>query len=168
MIQQQQRTAESGLTLVELVIALSIFIILAAGLSASMVAGLRLNSDTRSRDDAREAARSQMEIILAWNDYDTLAANYDGATFSHGTVGVDATNPDLLEIRLTVTWEASTGPLTFQLVTMIANTSGVASRRNVAARSSELQINTKNLVLEKQPRPTLHLTRHHPCCYLPC
>ncbi len=122
MNQQQRRSAESGLTLVELIVALSIFIILAAGLSASMVAGLRLNTDTRNRDNAREAARSQMEVILAWNDYDTIAANYDGMSFSHGTVSVDATNPDLLEVRLTVTWEASTGPETFQLLTMIANT----------------------------------------------
>ncbi len=130
MRKSQPRNA--GFTLVELVAAVSIFLVLAAGLGASLLAGMQLKGETRERDIAREAARAQLETIRASISFANLT-DLDKATFTDGldsplldgavgTISVDDTNPELLVVRIHITWNGIHGSNSFELSTLIANT----------------------------------------------
>ncbi len=123
---------DRGFTIVEVVAALSIFLMLSVGLGASMVAGFKLSENTRERERAREAARAQVEIIHAWNDIATLKQTFNGTTFTQGlenglqgavgSITVDDSNPALLVVRVQVSWTSAAGTNTFELNSLIADT----------------------------------------------
>ncbi|MEM7165603.1 MAG: type II secretion system protein [Planctomycetota bacterium] len=127
---------QGGFTLVELMASAAILIVVVSALAMSMVAGIQLNSTVRERDQAREAARDQLERVLSWDNYQTLPTTFDGTTFpvdglvgpddgatEPGLVTVDATNPALLVIAVTVTWTDAMNTDFVQLNTMLADTS---------------------------------------------
>lgn len=123
----------SGFTLVELVSSAAIFVVVGSALAGSLLAGLNSNSTVREHDQARYAARSQMEQILATEDFSTIVGTFDGVEFPvtglvgpgrapAGLVTIDATNPALLGVIVTVTWvRANNGTDTFELRTSLAD-----------------------------------------------
>lgn len=126
---------EAGFTLVELTASAGILLVVGAALTLSMVAGISLNNTVRERDQAREAGRDQMERVLSWQNFPTLASTFDGTTFPvdgltgpddgatpPGLITVDASNPALLVIAVTVTWAQAGNSDFVQLHTMLAET----------------------------------------------
>ena len=63
----EARRREGGFSLVELAVTLSVFVLLASGMAASLAANSSLNRTTQQVDLAREVARGQMEEILSVN-----------------------------------------------------------------------------------------------------
>lgn len=125
---------QEGFTLLELTAALTVLVMLAAGLAASLVVGYRANQYTRERDIARAAVHTQMEQVKSWSNYDNLVDAFDGTTFEvielpevegspAGEVLIDDANPDLLSVRVTVSWTGRGGGIeSYELNTRIANT----------------------------------------------
>jgi prepilin-type N-terminal cleavage/methylation domain-containing protein len=129
---KQRDGSARGFTLIELIAALSVFAVLLVGLAASIAATARGNSSIQEIDVAREAARGQMETILA-ADFATVMA-FDGTTFtaapltpqtgfaSVGTVSIDNTNPALLVVTVRVAWAGVLGDDQLELSTFLADT----------------------------------------------
>ena len=131
MASELKRTA--GFTLVEISISILILTVLAVSVLGSYGVALKSQSSTRDREVAVQAARTQMEQILAWPDFTTLVAAFNNSPFAAGTlegtsdppnagiVTVDGTNPDLLLIRATVTWISPRGEESLAFSTSLVN-----------------------------------------------
>lgn len=78
------RTREPGFTLLEVTFGLSILGVIAVSVLATIVTCSKAQSYYRERSIAREAARAQMERILAWREFYTLVETFDGHGFSAG------------------------------------------------------------------------------------
>lgn len=114
--------------------ALALLVTLAAGVAASLVVGFRTNEYTRQRDIAQAAAHTQIEAVRSWGNYETLVDTFDGTTFEvddlpvadgspAGSVQIDATNPDLVSVRVIVSWSERSGRTErYELNTRLANT----------------------------------------------
>ena len=130
-----KRQESEGFTLVEIAIAAFLLGILGMAVSATAANSFRINAVVSQQGEVREAARAQMEDIVAWPDYATLTNQFDGTVFQvgaltgpqgvgdpPGTVTVDDTNPNLLDITVRVQWIGPMGTENFELRTMLTNT----------------------------------------------
>jgi len=129
-----------GFTLVELAVGLAVLAVLLLGLAIALATSARLKAAARERLVAEEAARSKLEEILAWPDFSTLAALFDGEDFAAGAgadalraqpddadglpgeVRIDTTDASLLGVRVTVAWRGAGGDDRVELNTKVANT----------------------------------------------
>ena len=122
----------AGFTLLEIALSVALLVVLASGVIAFFAISAKMQNSSREREVARVAAASRMEEILAWLDYDTLAAAFAGTSFSAGpltapgggapgAVTVDSANPDLLLVTVRVAWEGAGGSDELELSTTIAN-----------------------------------------------
>jgi type II secretory pathway pseudopilin PulG len=127
---------EAGFTLLEIIIAGVILTVLGLSYSAAIAVFLQASAAARELDDVREGARSQMEEILAWTNYATLASEFDGRTFAVGSlhapqgpsappgiVSIDASDPDLLRVTVRIEWEGAKGNESYELATMLTGRS---------------------------------------------
>ncbi len=121
-----------GFTLLEIAFSVALLVVLASSVIAFFGLSENMQSTSRAREIARVAAVSKMEEIMAWLDYDTLAAAFADTSFTAwpligpgegapGSVSVDSTNPDLLLVTITVDWEGSVGDDGLEVSTTIAN-----------------------------------------------
>jgi type II secretory pathway pseudopilin PulG len=115
------RFGEEGLTLLELVVALSVFAVVTGGIAATIDSGLTLTRNNRERSVAANLASQEMDTVRS-TDFTAIAArtvtqDVDGTTFTidreltwvakNATNGpCDGTNqnPELLRVRVLVTW----------------------------------------------------------------
>lgn len=130
------RAARGGFTLVEIAFSVLIMTVLAVSVLAVFWTNTRAQTSNRDRETARIAASSKMEEILAWLDYDTLVATFTNPPHTPfaaddlvepgggppGTVIIDDTDPDLLQIAVRVTWIGPSNIVeSFELTTALAN-----------------------------------------------
>lgn len=124
------RTA--GFTVIEIMVALVVLSTLAFSLATSMVAVQRVNSGTRERDVAREAAHSRLQVISAL-DYAQLGQR-DGDVFvvdeltgqsanpgNPGSVTVMEVRTGLTRVTVRVDWDGVLGEQSFELSTELAD-----------------------------------------------
>ena len=133
------RRRSRGFTLVELAVAIAVMAILLLGLAVTLAMSARLKGAAREHLVAEEAARSKVEEILAWPDFSTLAASFDGDDFAvgvgsdalrarpgdadglPGAVAIDTTDASLLGVRVTVEWRGVNGDDRVELNTKVSN-----------------------------------------------
>ena len=134
----------AGYTLLEVVIAMSVFAILALSMSASLASAMQANRRARDRDRARGVAIERMEEILAWTDFGTLT-NFDGNAFevpeltrtdgsSVGQIAVYNLTAETIRVDILVIWNdvslagnGSDGETRLEVNTVITNKSGLGS-----------------------------------------
>jgi type II secretory pathway pseudopilin PulG len=108
------RTArQRGLTLVEMAVAAGVLTFILAGITSTLTTSRRHNGMNRERTVAWQAARAQMEEVLAYPDFATLKSVFDGRGFAAGT-GTDTLraqdgDPDGLPGRVTVASATAAG-----------------------------------------------------------
>ncbi len=130
----------SGYTLVEVVIAMSVFAVLALSVSASIASAMQAATRSDDRDRARMEATSHMEEVIAHPDFGTLMSTFNGDTFDVpgltppasqekcGAVTVTSVTADSVRVDVVVTWHDASldsadvpGVLTVELNTVIAD-----------------------------------------------
>lgn len=137
---------EAGMTLLELVIAVGVLSVGALATLGTMTTSAEVDEEMRERSIALRAAVSRLESIVAY-DYDDdiqnlvtwaqLPANssftVDGlappeaagggpvlvANPTHGTVTVDAADPDRIRFIVTVSWSGRRGQRTLSVPTTV-------------------------------------------------
>lgn len=132
-----------GYTLIEVVIALSVFAVLSLNVSASVATAMQANARSRDRDSARTEAASKIEEIIAWPDFNTLLTEFNDDRFAvsrlettsggpPGLITVTRETPEMLRVNISVTWfDASLagagveGTQTFELNTKITDRSSL-------------------------------------------
>jgi len=134
---------DAAYTLLEVVIALAVFAVIALSMSASVASAMRANLRAQNRDTARAAAAQQMEQVLAWPEFLTLAQTFDGTTFVAGDLAmpdgsvpgrITVTSPlaDRRRVDIVVTWFDSTlvgpesdGVQRFEIATVLTDRSSM-------------------------------------------
>ncbi|MBU4589882.1 MAG: prepilin-type N-terminal cleavage/methylation domain-containing protein [Candidatus Omnitrophica bacterium] len=104
--------SNSGLTLLELMIATAVLVVAIAGLLATFAGLFSLNENTRKLTLAATACQDKLEEIrnssfaALYTLYNNTAFEPDGfaASDAEGTVYIDNTDPDLLEVAVSVSW----------------------------------------------------------------
>jgi Tfp pilus assembly protein PilV len=117
---------EEGLTLLELVVAISVFAVISGGIAATLDSGLTLTRNNRQRSVAANLASQEMDTVRSM-PFTSIAARtvtqvLDGTSYTitreltwvahNATNGpCDGTNqdPELLRVRVVVTWPAMRG-----------------------------------------------------------
>jgi len=109
--------ASSGITLLELMIATGILVVAISGLLAIFIGFFSLNENARKVTLALIASQDKMEEILS-SSFDTIYSTYNGINFNpagfpsseaKGAIYIDNTNPDLLELCVSVSWREIAG-----------------------------------------------------------
>jgi Tfp pilus assembly protein PilV len=102
----------TGFTLLELMLAAGVLIVAISGLIAAFIGCYCLNETARNLTFATMGAQEKLEEIRNHNFYKIYQDYYNGSTFgvtgiaeAKGRVDVDNTNPDLLEITVTICWK---------------------------------------------------------------
>lgn len=102
----------SGLTLLELMIAAGILVVAISGLMAIFTGMFSLNENARKITLAVTASQDKMEEMRNSN-FDSLFTAYNGTSFDpdgfasgevKGAVYIDNTNSDLLEVCVAISW----------------------------------------------------------------
>ncbi len=95
----------------ELMLAAAVLIVAISGLIAAFIGCFVLNETARNLTFATMGAQEKLEEIRNYNFY-KIYSDYDDTTFevtgieeTKGRVDVDNTNPDLLEITVTICWK---------------------------------------------------------------
>ena len=113
---RSKNTKKSGFTLLELMIGAGVLIVALVGLIAAYSTCFTLNETARNLTIAINSAQREIERIrnLSFDDVD----DEDGTNFeileldddeSEGIVEVDSSDPDLLEVTVTVCWRQKGG-----------------------------------------------------------
>jgi Tfp pilus assembly protein PilV len=110
--------------MVEMLVAMVLFALVATGLSAFAVQSLRSTADTRASGGAVLLAQAEVESLraLAYDDIATRSypASVGGQAY-HVATGVVANAPaaGMKEITVTVDWTAAMGPRNYVLRTIL-------------------------------------------------
>ena len=120
------RNRQKGVTLLEVILALAVVAIALLQIVGVIVHTSNLKDSTRELTISKEAAQARFEEMRD-ADFATVAAAYNGRVTAvpglangNETITVDATNPDLLDVRIVVTWNAVGGVTTYTTRTLIA------------------------------------------------
>ena len=101
-----------GFTLIEVILAAAFLVIVLSGLLATYISCFELISTSRNLSLAVNAARVMIEEIRDYS-FNQIHSDYDNTTFtvnemsvgnSRGVIYVDNTNPDLLQVIVSVCW----------------------------------------------------------------
>jgi prepilin-type N-terminal cleavage/methylation domain-containing protein len=120
----RRRARQRGFTMVEMLVAMVLFALVATGLSAFAVQSLRSTSDTRASGGAVLLAQAEVESLrgLAYDDIVPRSypaslggQDYDVAT----TVANNTPDAGMKEVTVTVDWTANLGPRDYVLRTIL-------------------------------------------------
>ena len=111
-----------GLTLMELMLAMLVLVTALVSISVAYVACFELNETSKNTTLFINAAQKEMERIK--NDEFGDIDDQDDATFtpdylpgdSIGSINVDSTNPDLLEVTVSICWRQKSGRIVGEAV----------------------------------------------------
>lgn len=121
-----RRRRRGGFTLVEVLVAIVLFAIVATGLTAFAVQSIRRTADTRGSTGAVLLAQRELENLRSL-EYDDIAggistANLNGQEYTITTAAdVDSPAPNMTQIRVTVTWDAPLGERNYVLETILTD-----------------------------------------------
>lgn len=104
---------ERGFTLLELTIAAAILIVALSGLLAVYVLCFNANETAKNLTLATSAIQQKLEEIRDYNFYEIFDEMNDTTfevsgipnQYAEGAIKVDASNPDLLKITVSVSWQ---------------------------------------------------------------
>ena len=120
------RRFRRGFSLIEVMVALAVIAIALFSMLTMMLNTMNLKEVQRQRALAKQAALAKLEEIKA-QDFDTINPQYGAGGFmntftvdglldsaqgdsqARGAIAIDNTNPDLLDLTVTITWEALGG-----------------------------------------------------------
>ena len=108
------RRNHQAFTLVELMIAVAVFLLAFIGILISYLTCLDLNEMSRNTSMAVHACKARLEAIQN-TPFNQMKATYNGSTFTvsglagRGVSYVDDTNARLLQITVSVAWKQPTG-----------------------------------------------------------
>jgi type II secretory pathway pseudopilin PulG len=126
------QAADEGITLIEVLVAMMVFAIIAVGVAYGLITALYLGNDARSRETATNLAAQEIDLARATSDVFAVVDNdktvvQNGTTFrlQRVTSWITTTNPDGIcgsgggqlrykRVNVTVTWDsmrASTRPV---------------------------------------------------------
>jgi Tfp pilus assembly protein PilV len=132
-----QKVKESGLTLIEIVLAMIILTVGILSIFSVIIPSMYLEQVSREFDIAKAAAANKLEEIRA-SDFDTAYTTYNNNYFqvrelstpsgitNTGLVSISNANPDLLDITVTITWASqirANANKSLSMKTMFAKTS---------------------------------------------
>lgn len=111
MMPLSHRNRQGGFTLVELLISVGLLAVVTTGTVAALLACLGLSSTSKNNHIATTAAIGLAEEIQGAS-FPDLVTDYDNLNFtvnaltagSRGIIYVDDTNPDLLQVTISVCW----------------------------------------------------------------
>lgn len=114
-----------GFTVVELVVAMAVFAIAIVGILSVIIHTITQNQIDRDYDLAKQALSSKMAEIKQHN-FDDIVVDYAGKTFpvaelqnSNGVITIDSSNPNLLDVQITLTWQSIKTSRTYSISKMI-------------------------------------------------
>lgn len=142
------RRRNSGFSLLELIIAMAVIAVAMFGVLSMILHTMQTKETMRELQIAKEAAATKIEEVKAhpmqlppallpvgatpdptsiYNTYfrtdpinDPYTFTVDGLSSGRGTVRIDATNPYLYEIMVTVRWVGRKGPAEYTRRSMVA------------------------------------------------
>ena len=126
-----KRRTDQGFSLLEVMVSLSIIAIALMAIVSTVLHTIRMKESEKEQQIAKQAVTRKVEELKA-GTFSTLFATYDGTTFGvadlvHtagptgqglGTVEIDNTNSELLDITVTVQWNGILGDGTYSLRTL--------------------------------------------------
>lgn len=107
---------KKGFTLIELLIAMAIMVITISGILMSYLRCLELNEISKNSMVALQAAASRMEQVKS-TAFAQIKANFNNVPFAvtglnaMGTSYVDDSDPELLQVVVSVSWRQKNGRL---------------------------------------------------------
>lgn len=126
-----------GLSLLEIMIALAVLAIALSGIISATLHGQTMQDLNRQLDLARNAAMTKMEEVRA-RDFTTIVTTYGGAANANnrfgvtglrpppsvlanqiGVVSLDASNANLIEVRVRVDWQSQKGVRKYETSTLV-------------------------------------------------
>lgn len=126
---------QKGVTIVELMFALGIIAIALLGIVGVLLHALSTKDADREQQIAKTAATRKLEEIrtAATANYDAVAAQYANSTFDVadlsnlsnatklglGTVFIDSSNANLLDIRILIGWTGVRGDSRYEIRSLI-------------------------------------------------
>ncbi len=121
MIVSRLSRRRRGFSLLEVMIALAVIAIALFAALSMIVQTASSKENMREQEIAKEAASAKIEEIKA-RTFGEIYATYNGAAFTVvglnaptgtgrglGSVAIDATNPNLFEITITIRWKGTQG-----------------------------------------------------------
>ncbi len=124
-----------GVSLVELMIALAVIAIALLGIVGVFLNTLSVKEANREQQIAKTAATRRLEEIrtAAQTDFGTVATTYANTTFSIselsnpatadkrglGTVLIDSSNSNLLDVRVLITWAGVRGDSRYEVRSLL-------------------------------------------------
>jgi type II secretion system protein I len=121
-----RRRRSGGFTLVEVLVALVLFAIVASGLAAFAVQSIRRTSDTRAATGAVLLAQQQLEDLRSL-EYDDIAGGIttetlNGMDFTVNTdVDDDTPAANMKQVRIDVDWDSPLGQRHYVLETILTD-----------------------------------------------
>jgi prepilin-type N-terminal cleavage/methylation domain-containing protein len=118
------RTKQRGVSLLEILVAISLFAITASGLAAFLVHSLRRTSANRSSTGAVIAAQHEIEDLRGL-DYPAVASRSYATTISGHPYGIgttvanDAPAAGMKQVTVTVSWSEPLGPQSYVVRTIL-------------------------------------------------
>ncbi len=119
------KNGQKGVTLLEVVIALAVIAISLLSVVSVIVHTTNLKDSTRELTISKEAAQARFEEMRD-ADFATVAAAYNGRVTAvpglaggNETITVDASNPDLLDVKIVIQWNTVGGVTTYTTRTLI-------------------------------------------------
>jgi type II secretion system protein I len=121
-----RRRSKAGFTLVEVLVALVLFAIVASGLAAFAVQSIRRTSDTRAATGAVLIAQERLENLRGL-EYDDIAGSITTETIDGMDYGVDVDVDDdtpaanMKQVTINVDWDSPMGSRTYVLETILTD-----------------------------------------------
>jgi len=122
----RRRRRAGGFTLVEVLVALVLFAIVASGLAAFAVQSIRRTSDTRSATGAVLLAQQQLENLRSLEYVDIVggitSANLNGMEYTINTdVDDDVPAANMKQVRIDIDWDSPLGQRNYVLETILTD-----------------------------------------------
>ena len=130
-----RRTRSGGISMIELMFALAILAVALLGIVGVLLQAIGTKDADREQQIAKTAATRQLEVIrtAAQTNYDTVVTTYANTSFDVaglsnlsnqsklglGTVVIDSSNSDLLDLTVAIAWTGIRGDSRYEIRTLL-------------------------------------------------